>query len=336
MSVHCAVASGHIRSLIRTAFRKTGVYPLDPSQISPAMMAPSKETSYVNSLPLPAPSTPVHVLSNALTQCHKRPHADSDTSSASSPVRGHIIDNDDIFAVAQTARKDLANSSGSFLVSSSPIQSSSNVPTYSHPSLSPLRRLASSKLKPRTQNEKILAGKLKEVTTVVNYQRATIVAQGEYVGAVRAQLATSEKKKQPRGRLPIDSNARLVSDDDFTARVEAWEKEQERQKEQAAKRQADREEMSEAVKDWKDRETARKKANADMRAQWQADVAEWEVERDLAKKEKRRTHWVKPQLRGRLLKPIPKPKVAVAGGGDEDDDEELDEDEASDDMDDER
>ncbi|KAG2045996.1 hypothetical protein BDR06DRAFT_837528, partial [Suillus hirtellus] len=68
-----------------------------------------------------------------------------------------------------------------------------------------------------------------------------------------------------------------------------------------------REKRSKEIVEWEDKEEARKVRNAMRKTKWKNEVAEWEAERDLAKQEKRRTHWKKPVL-GPLEKSVPKPK----------------------------
>lgn len=59
----------HLRALqpetIKASFRKTGVWPFDPTVITEAMMAPSKETSCEGFLPI-VPATPVRVIAKLL------------------------------------------------------------------------------------------------------------------------------------------------------------------------------------------------------------------------------------------------------------------------------
>jgi hypothetical protein len=50
---------------ICAAFRKTGIWPLDPSVITEAMMAPSKETSCEGHLPV-EPASPVKAIAKLL------------------------------------------------------------------------------------------------------------------------------------------------------------------------------------------------------------------------------------------------------------------------------
>jgi len=59
----------HLRALtpdnIKASFRKTGVWPFDPSVVTEEMMAPSKETSCEGHLPV-VPATPVRVIAKLL------------------------------------------------------------------------------------------------------------------------------------------------------------------------------------------------------------------------------------------------------------------------------
>jgi hypothetical protein len=59
----------HLRALtpenIKASFRKTGVWPFDPSVVTDEMMAPSKETSCEGHLPV-VPATPVRVIAKLL------------------------------------------------------------------------------------------------------------------------------------------------------------------------------------------------------------------------------------------------------------------------------
>ncbi|KIJ96205.1 hypothetical protein K443DRAFT_67055, partial [Laccaria amethystina LaAM-08-1] len=48
--------------LIKTAFRKTGIWPFNPNVITADMLAPSKETSIQSHLPVPTSSQPVQIL----------------------------------------------------------------------------------------------------------------------------------------------------------------------------------------------------------------------------------------------------------------------------------
>ena len=54
--------------------------------------------------------------------------------------------------------------------------------------------------------------------------------------------------------------------------------------------------------------------NAVIHELWEESVEEWEVERALAKSEKRKIGWKKPVLKGELLPAIPKPPKLVLVG----------------------
>ncbi|PPQ82633.1 hypothetical protein CVT25_007561 [Psilocybe cyanescens] len=79
--------------LIKTAFRKTGIHPFDPSVITPAMLATSKDTSKDAHLPASIPSDPdsveaVHILADMLQQlqlANVNPTAADPAPSDSSP-----------------------------------------------------------------------------------------------------------------------------------------------------------------------------------------------------------------------------------------------------------
>lgn len=84
--------AAHLRvltpALIKTAFRKTGVWPYDPSVITEAMMAPSKETSCEGYLPI-VPPTPIRIVAKLLRDfaqlelkddLDSGPNSDSDVS----------------------------------------------------------------------------------------------------------------------------------------------------------------------------------------------------------------------------------------------------------------
>lgn len=77
----------HLRALtpemIKAAFRKTGVWPFDPSVVTPSMMAPSKETLCEGQLPVP-PATPVRAVAKLLEKLSVR---DKDRLEADIPVQ---------------------------------------------------------------------------------------------------------------------------------------------------------------------------------------------------------------------------------------------------------
>jgi hypothetical protein len=75
------------------------------------------------------------------------------------------------------------------------------------------------------------------------------------------------------------------------------------------------------VAEWKRNESARKARNDEVRTHHQVAVKAWEVERDLAKEEKRKPRWTKPK-QGLLEKPIPRPKKPDGSDDEAESDEE--------------
>lgn len=165
---------------IKAAFRKTGAWPYDPSQISARMLAPSKETSYTCNLPLQPPS-PVRVVSKAMA--HLRRHDQHGESSASNAERCSPIPEGALQAAADL-RAELASTSANFLVSSSPIRSTDSLPTLHPAHMPPLPPLPSSSIEPTTSAERqlmheneILRGLVDDGRTVIHHQQAMLVIQ---------------------------------------------------------------------------------------------------------------------------------------------------------------
>lgn len=300
---------------IKSSFRKTGVWPYDPSKITPEMMAPSRETAYRGSLPLPPP-TPVRILTDVMQQLSPfKRSCDGGSQGSDAPLR----------ALAQETRAQLAETSAAFLVTSSPIKSTSRLPAFVLTPTEPVPSHQRLDLPPHTETEQTYLDEIRSLREALaraqattRAQNATIFLQSQYCESVREQLATSEKPKKPTGRIIADGMPRLLTDEAFIQVVEEHNKEQERQEAEKQKRKQARDSHAERLKEWREQEALRKVANTAVRAAWAAEVEKWEIERDLAKRERRKPGWTKPLLKGRLERPIPKPRKVV----DEEDDEE--------------
>ncbi|SJK99862.1 uncharacterized protein ARMOST_03173 [Armillaria ostoyae] len=109
----------HLRVLhppiIRSAFRKTRVWPYDPSVVTADMMAPSKETSVEGALPL-IPATPIRIIAKFLRQAVQmevRDDLESASDSSSEVGVGGDDDDDDPFINApQNADESVPCSEG--------------------------------------------------------------------------------------------------------------------------------------------------------------------------------------------------------------------------------
>ncbi|KAG6372467.1 hypothetical protein JVT61DRAFT_7568 [Boletus reticuloceps] len=94
-------------------------------------------------------------------------------------------------------------------------------------------------------------------------------------------------------------------------------------------RRKQRDERAEALAIWKQAEVSHIERNKARRHKYQAALAAWQTERDVAKAEGRRTSWKRPAL-GKLEPKLPKPtfnEVVEGEGGGHDGNEELDDDE---------
>ncbi|KAI0039391.1 hypothetical protein FA95DRAFT_1550697 [Auriscalpium vulgare] len=217
----------------------------------------------------------------------------------------------------------LASTSASFLVSRSPINSASELPTFTLPPAVPLAPdddlLC---IEPETENERRLLERLHEQTARAKQdqkersdERAIIVLQAEYCASVRNQLASQEEKASKgkgKARLVGDGLPRLLTGDVFFERVVQHEADAKAGKLEKDKMQSARNAYAEALEKWKHTEDQRKAQNKATTAAWREAVVVWEKERDLAKTEGRRAAWKKP-IRGKLMAAVPKPKVPKAG-----------------------
>lgn len=298
--------------VVKSAFEKTGVWPLNRNRISMQVMAPSQETSYRGSL-LFTPPSPVHAVAEALSQSQssqKRPRAGTPSSSSSSDA-----EEENINPLLRTLKHTMASSSLAFLTSSEPIQSTSHLPDFNHPPIPPIPPLRIPE--PVMENERILAERLNAMQTellshrtTINDQRAMILLQSEY--SVRHQLATSEQKAAKpsgHGRLNADGMPKVLTADACVARVKEHE---------AAQVTA----ASEKV----ERRLECERRTTEITARYEAAVEEWCAEQEQARAERRRARWKKPERKEfPLLPKIPKPparKRAKQVEVDEEEDEE--------------
>jgi hypothetical protein len=145
--------AAHIRALtpmnIKAAFRKTGVQPFNHGIVTPAMMAPSLETSCCGHLPV-TPATPVCVVTDLIRQISQHTQTlqgtdstdmDVDTPLATPATPSHPPhSNPNSFETPiREALNTLQQLSRAFLITSSPIQSSSHLPVFTLEPILPQR-----------------------------------------------------------------------------------------------------------------------------------------------------------------------------------------------------
>ena len=166
-------AEAHLKTLIskniKSAFRKTGVIPLNPDVITEPMMAPSLETSIHGTLPIEQPS-PVKTMAGMIQDYldYQKLHAsaptdaylsDSQTHHSPQAVQGLLATP---FFIRAPVDK-LASTSTSFLTSTSILQSTSVPSTFKPRTISPICQTCYSHLLnniPQTAQERDLQNAL--------------------------------------------------------------------------------------------------------------------------------------------------------------------------------
>lgn len=306
-------------------------------------MATSLVTSNQGHLPLLQPS-PVRVLADAIHQYQnahsvENPFRSSSTQTPSSFFESltHLSPNNAVAGpstpsplddFSRTVVNSLASTSASFLVSSSPLHSSSQFPRYIPASISPSRKRKSKLLdfEPETQREwalqqGLVAAHEREAAqkAMMGGMQSTIILQGMYCDSLHGQLAAQEEAKnnsKKRGKLMGNGLPCYLSGDAFYTRVVDHEKAAADEEVAKQARKEGREQRAAVLEEWKKTEEARKKRNRELKGRYQTDLERWKEEKELVKLEKRRLAWKKP-TRGKLEVPLPKPVLAEGTAGDE-------------------
>lgn len=294
---------------IKSAFRKTGVVPYNPLVITEGQMAASVETSYRVSLPIRQPS-PIQAVVDAMIE-----HPPLDDSSEGAGERFLVSIQDKI-----------AMTSAGFLIASSPITADNpDLPTPVPHLIPPLTGKTQALLRdgaPQTEREIELFAALKELARrdeehvrAAQTATATSILQGLYCAKLKRQLVSKQDNKDKgTERLLGDGMPAMLTNNSFYNRVVAQSGEKEHtERMRAARREAKAEaerQYREDVAKWGDENRKRIEENKAETMRWQIEVANWEIERDAAKKEHRRPAHRKPK-KPTMKKPIPKPVKAV-------------------------
>ncbi|CDO76418.1 hypothetical protein BN946_scf184925.g5 [Trametes cinnabarina] len=289
--------------------------------------AHQRETGRWVNLDKTTPPTPVRAIGRVLSKLRQTNEKDG------------FVD-EDLIQAAREARDALTTSALSFLTDKSPIQSTSQLPSFAHPpvpappSMSHLPSRSQTSMTAPVDLEgeiKTVEDELEQYRTIINQQRAMILIQSEYCESVRHQLEAAENKAdQPSrtGRLVGDGLPRVLTGTEFIEKVRARDAAQAEQVSAKECNRVEREARASAMSEWKGKMQERKETNKKITLRWREEVEHWEAERDLAKTEHRRPQWTKPK-RGALILAIPKPQASPAeaeeGMNDEDDEHEGDE-----------
>ena len=340
-------AKAHVRTFtesnIRAAFSKTGIVPYNPDVVTMEMMAPSLETSTTSLLPLASGlASPVRELVDLIShhKARKRKQQEMEGLESAETSRTTAGSPNSSYTPVRHAVTSLATTSSSFLVSDSPILSTSTLPPILTAVMSPLKQRDTAILDalPSTELEAKLQEALRASNATVMAQKklmqglqAQTVLHSMYLEGVRGQLQAQEEKKLKKrktGKINMDGRAKILTQDDIVAGVREWQDSQDKAVEEAAVKKKAREKYAAAMEIWKVRETDRKAQNTILKSGWDEDVKKWTVERDNAKYERRKPRWTKPKMPA-MEKTIRKPMVADFNVEDSSSEEEEDEGEMS-------
>lgn len=292
----------HLRALtpdvIKAAFRKTGVWPFNPSVITEDMMAPSKETSVEGHLPI-IPPTPIRVIADLLQKLSVQDDVveedeDSDLDEPVTPTAPRTNVRKGIF---DDAIKKLSHTQLAYITSGVPATSSNPVPP-NPTQLPPSQSLLD--IEPKTTIEALLQAELREARKKILQLQAANILNESYCNKLRFELAYKEEKEnapKQRGKLVGDGLPRLLSGDDFFERVVEFTKWQREEAAKKAEKQRERESIKGAVEDWKKREEERKKENQARKDRYHKALETWQ---------KAKTKWVSGGKKGKFGVPRPK------------------------------
>jgi len=287
------------------------------------MMAPSRDSSYKIFTPI-VPSTPVRIVTDLLVDAVQAPISRSNENSPQGQEAALTLP-------VRIAIPQLASSDAQFLISQSPIKSSSILPEMTAVEISPVKQrtqphkkdLLTSEVK--TQLEKHLQEELVVKDAKITYLKGYIlqlqsqmVLQRVYCARVRRQLKAKEKKLEKKGKrsgritgekgqLLTGSAVFNLVDEYETARdVEAAEREARKQKNL---------DFAAELAEWTKEEEKRVKRNEEGIVRWQAALDDWNNRKKKAKAARRKVkEWEKKNPKPKKTDPeyhekaVPKPK----------------------------
>jgi hypothetical protein len=279
-------------------------------------------------------------------RAHKRRHEDephSEDEARHTPSRRLGPSSEPDYTPVRQAMDGLAFTSAAFLISNSPLTSSSRLPPLQTYEISPDRNQGQILLETTvpTERERLLMATLERRNIQISLQKQVIgglqaqtILHSAHIEDLRGKLQGNEEKKirgQDRGRINMDGLPKVLTQDKIFEGVVKAHAERDAAKNAAAKWKDAKKKYTEAVGVWKVREVERKERNGELKSELVKEVKRWEVERNRAKCERSKPRWVKPKA-PTMEKPTPKPKVAdfeeeSEGGSEGDEEMERDEDE---------
>ncbi|KAK7440459.1 hypothetical protein VKT23_017098 [Stygiomarasmius scandens] len=210
---------------------------------------------------------------------------------------------------------DLARSSFSFLIDSSPIQSSSAIPPTMQPfQFSPVKRktvyddllnqLPSTELEENLQKAmRSLIRKYNMVKEQSITMQSCMVLNSTYCEQLRQQLQAQEENRKKKGinQLMGDGMPRLLTSVEFIRRVETYTRSCEEKEKAAKEKRIAQESIAEMKAEWNRLNDHRKAENERLKAEWKEDLQIWRE-----KKKMKIQGGPEPKWRDYCLPPIPK------------------------------
>ena len=163
--------------------------------------------------------------------------------------------------------------------------------------------------------------------------QSVLVLQSIHCNRIMGQLAAQEENqnegKKKKDKLMGDGMPRLLTGDVFYDQVVEFDKAAADEEAQHENRKKQRESRAEALEIWKEAEKERRERNMIRKEIFKEELEAWEIEKELAKLERRKPRWGQPK-RGKLEKPLPKPNIESVENGGEGGNESGDDDGSSD------
>jgi hypothetical protein len=317
----------HLRALtpenIKAAFRKTGVYPYDPSVVTEDMLAPAREMAIKHHAIVPM-ETPVRVLVDAFTNLERRRRAAATDDGSDEDFEEQEILGDNVPRELKSAFAHLSNTVQHPLFTDKPLGSHTLPPQFHTTMVSPVKRHGDLLVvEPQTDQEKLLREALQdaeireaELKGQIRGQQAALVLQNHYCDRLRNEIHGQEdKRKKKTGNVvmkikDVNKKGRLLTSTELVELYAEHQHDIEARDTEKARKKEEKKVHGEAMSKWRAGEDERKKKCAEINAKYQEAMKEWTKEKELAKAEKRRAHLKKP-VRGPLPKAAPKPKKGL-------------------------
>jgi hypothetical protein len=229
-------ARAHIRALtpdnVKAAFKKTGVYPFNPSVITVNMLAPACETALEHHAIVPL-QTPVRVLVGAITKLQRQWQMNGKETTRATPSASATSDNDegssadsDVPELLISAFNQLLKTTQHPLFTDKLLGLHTSPPLFHTTMISPVKWHGDLlQVQPQSEQERLLHTALydaevreAELMDEICGQQAALVLQNVYCDKLRKEMyGQEEKRKRKAGNTAlkikdINKKGRLLTD----------------------------------------------------------------------------------------------------------------------------